>query len=284
MGKGEWWYNRFTMIANRPNAWQVVKRGGAVRAIDLLRAIADPATTNSAEYRTGLLVRDATRALAKLWGEPVLRRRLEILKAPPSIIRRLSDPSTDEVGFPSLEFRTMETTNPDDVRSMLRELGRAIHQPTQLIIGGSIALIMDALIIHETEDIDVVDEVPEPIRREHELLAEYVKRYGLQITHFQSHYLPDGWRSRIKSLDRFGSIDVFLVDPYDILTGKLFSRRSKDLDHIRHALKLLDAATLRDRVARTTAAYRRDELLLEAGLKNWYILTGEADLPPMASE
>jgi len=284
MGKEKEWYNRIAMLANRPNAWQVVKRGGAVRAVDLLRAIADPATANSAEYRTGLLLRDATRALANLWSEPVLRRRLENLKAPPSVIARLNDPITDEVGFPSLEFRTMETTNPDDVRSMLRELGGKIHQPSQLIVGGSIALIMDALIIHETEDIDVVDEVPEPIRREHDLLAEYVKRYGLKITHFQSHYLPDGWRARVKSLDRFGAIDVFLVDSYDILTGKLFSRRSKDLDHIRHALKLLDVSTFRDRIARTTAAYRRDALLLEAGKQNWYILTGEEDLPAQQSD
>lgn len=269
------------MTVNRPSAWQIVKRGGAVDAIALLRAIADPATAGSEEHRTQLLVRDAARALLGLWGPAVLRRRLALVHAPSSVIERLTDPATDEIGFPSLEHRTMETTSPDDVMAMLRELGREIRQPAQLIIGGSIALILDALIIHATEDIDIVDEVPELIRREHRILDDYMKRYGLQLTHFQSHYLPEGWRSRIRSLDRFGSIDVYLVDPYDILAGKLFSRRSKDLDHIRHALKLLDAQTFRDRVARSTGAFRREASINQIGKKNWYILTGEGDLPPL---
>lgn len=273
------------MSANRPNAWQVVKRGGSVSAADLLRAIADPATALSADARTRLLVRDSARALARLWGEPVLRRRLRYLHAPDNVLDALREHAGDEeVGFPSLEHRTMETTNPEDVLSMLRELGREVRQPAQLIIGGSIALIMDSLVVHATEDLDVVDEVPEVIRREHALLQEYVRRYGLKLTHFQSHYLPEGWRSRIRSLGRFGAIDVFLVDPYDVLTGKLFSRRSKDLDHVRHALKLLDRDAFRGRVARTTAAYRRDEKMLEAGRNNWYILTGGSDLPPLESE
>ena len=139
------------MSASRLNAWQLVNRGGDVSATDLLRAVAEPATGMSNDVRTRLLVRDAARALAKVWGEPVLRRRLLLLGAPPDLLDRVNG-QDDEIGFPSLEHRTMETTNPDDVLSMLREPGRAIHQPVRLSIGGSIALIMDSLIVHATED------------------------------------------------------------------------------------------------------------------------------------
>lgn len=272
------------MDGKPPNAWQVVKRGGTIRATDLLRAIADPQTSNSSEHRTGLLVRDAAKALSKLWGEATFLNRLALLGAPEIVAKRLHEPQDEEVGFPSLEYRTMEATDRNDVLAMLRELGQYIRQPAKLVIGGSIALIMDSVIIDATEDIDVVNELPAVIRNEHALLQSYVERYGLKLTHFQSHYLPDGWESRLRSLDRFGSIDVFLVERYDILAGKLFSRRSKDLDHVRNALKLLDESSFRDRIQRSTAKFREDDRILEAGRRNWYVLTGEADLPPLISE
>jgi hypothetical protein len=62
----------------------------------------------------------------------------------------------------------------------------------------------------------------------------------------------------------------------------LFSRRTRDLDDIRHAAKLVDVVEWRDRIARCTTPLRADTHLIEAARENWYILTGENDLPPVA--
>lgn len=51
----------------------------------------------------------------------------------------------------------------------------------------------------------------------------------MALNHFQSHYLPAGRPDRVRSLGRFGKLDVFLVDVYDVLLSKLFSDRNKDL-------------------------------------------------------
>ena len=142
--------------------------------------------------------------------------------------------------------------------------------------------MLDSLIVRQTEDADLVDEVPEPLRREHELLAELARRYQLQLTHFQSRYLPDGWRSRIRSLGRFDRIDAFSVDSLDVLAGKLFSKRTKDLDDIRAAWPLIDPAVFRDRIARATSSLRSEPEFLANAQRNWYIVTGERDLPAVA--
>jgi hypothetical protein len=71
------------------------------------------------------------------------------------------------------------------------------------VIGGSIALILPSRISRHTEDIDVVDEIPKSLRDDHDLLTRLAARYGLRPAHFQSHYLPDGWESRVKPFGKF---------------------------------------------------------------------------------
>ena len=59
--------------------------------------------------------------------------------------------------------------------------------------------------------------------------------------------------------DRFGGLEVFLVHPYDIFLGKLFSSREKDRDDLRVLAGGLDRTAL---AARYVTA-------------NWYIVYGE---------
>ena len=174
----------------------------------------------------------------------------------------------------------MEATSAEDLFSLLRDLGRRVHQPSSITVGGSLALIVEDLISRTTNDIDVVNELPQVIRQEHVLIDELAQRYRLRLAHFQSHYLPDGYEQRVHSLGRFGSITAFRVDPLDVLTGKLFSARTKDLDDVRLALPLIDRASFVDRIARTTSRWRADDRLREAAERNWYILTGDETLPP----
>ena len=101
-------------------------------------------------------------------------------------------------------------------------------------------------------------------------------RYGLKLTHFQSHYLPQGWQQRLHSQEPFGQPQVSLVDAYDVFLSKLFSARIKDRDDLRMLAPQLDKATIMCRLRDTT-----HDLLVAPGLhekaeQNWYILYGES--------
>ena len=258
--------------------WAVARRRGPIDARQLLDALSsvDAADVERADERTKMLVRDAAAALRGF--------RATAADHAPRVSRlpKFSPPEPDsgDVGFPSLELRLMEPTDPAVLFDLLRDVGRRVHARCSLTVGGSLALMVDGLIIRSTEDIDVVDELPEAIRSEHALMHDLTRRYGLKLTHFQSHYLNEGWQRRVRSLGAFGSITAFRVDPIDVLVGKLFSSRTKDLDDVRLALPLVDRQTFVERVATTTARWRADEKLNAAAISNWYVISGEETLPP----
>ena len=68
-----------------------------------------------------------------------------------------------DFGFPTLEGRLMDAVDPETVLRFLRDLSTRVSVPLRLEIGGSIALIVNGLLRRGTEDIDVADEVPEPV-------------------------------------------------------------------------------------------------------------------------
>ncbi len=173
----------------------------------------------------------------------------------------------------------MDATDPNYLLQMLRELGTRVATPTTFIIGGSLTLMIDALITRHTDDVDLVDEIPATLRGEHELLAELCSRYGLKLTHFQSHYLPAGWNERVRSVGVFGKTTVMRVDPIDVLVGKLFSRRTKDLDDNRQAWPLIDQTIFRQRLVAEARRLSSAVGQIESARHNWYILTGEPELP-----
>jgi hypothetical protein len=168
-----------------------------------------------------------------------------------------------------------DATDPRTVLQFLREVGERVRISSRLDIGGSSALILRALLSRATEHIDVVDEVPEAIRVEHDFLNHLTSRYGLRLTHFQSHYLPTGWDRRVESLGRFGKLDVFLVHPIDIFVGKLFSKRPKNRDDSRILLPLLQRSLIEERLRSSALALMSDPILRADAEKNWYILFGE---------
>ena len=169
-----------------------------------------------------------------------------------------------------------DATDPATILQLLRELGGILQIPARLDVGGSSSLILRSLLSRATEDIDVVDEVPAAIRVEHDMLADLTTRYGLRLTHFQSHYLPSGWQSRVESLGRFGKLDVFLVHPVDIFVGKLFSKRTKDRDDLRMLLGSLDHTAIVTRLRASAGALLADPILRADAEKNWNILFGDA--------
>src|SRR5262249_29433436 len=146
---------------------------------------------------------------------------------------------------------------------------------TRMAIGGSASLILGGHLSRVTEDVDVVDDVPEELRQQHALLERLRKTYGLHLAHFQSHYLPSGWQDRLHSLEPFGKLQASLVDVYDVFLSKLFSGRDKDRDDLRLLLPALDRETLKAKLLATCAAFLADETLREHAEANWYVLTGE---------
>ncbi len=173
----------------------------------------------------------------------------------------------------------MNTLHSETVLEFLRILGSRLSHPAQIIVGGSVALILSDELVRQTDDLDVVDEVPIEIRSAHALTDELEQQFGVRLTHFQSHYLPSGWRDRIHSLGRFGELDVFLVDSCDVFVSKLFGARKKDLGDLRHLAHRLDKKKIESRVISSTGGLRANAELAKDAEHNWYVLYGE-HLPP----
>jgi hypothetical protein len=231
------------------------------------------------DYRTRLLIRDSLRALEARWGHDDFH---QWLSASPYCkqIERARDPECfdkdpAEIGFPSLARRVVDVTKPETVIEFFRVLSRHVRQPTRLNVGGSIALMLRGLLSRQTEDVDIVNEVPAELRNQHDILHQLVDRFGLQLAHFQSHYLPGGWEHRLRSFEVFNDLEVFLVDPYDVMTSKLCSKRAKDLDDLRAMKAHIDRENLKSRVVDAGKSLMVETKLREAAIENWYILFGE---------
>ena len=270
------------MSAAVDQLWAIVRAGPQVDADALARAVEEAAGEEALDYRTRLLIRDSVRALEAHWGSDRLRawlaccgRRSRIEEAcrPESF-----DPDPEEIGFPSLARRVVDTTKTETILEFFRTLSQHVRQPTRIVVGGSIALRLAGLLSRRTEDVDVVDEVPAELRTQHAVLDELSTRFSLKLAHFQSHYLPSGWERRTRSFQSFGQLNVHLVDPYDVVVSKLCSKRAKDLDDLRTLKPQIDRDVLTTRLTSAGAALLAETRLRDAARQNWYVMFGD-ELP-----
>jgi hypothetical protein len=121
--------------------WRVVRQGAEVDPRRLADAIVDALREGALDFRSQLLVRDSIEALRRHWG----RERLEEWIAATrnvAAIREILSCDFEQVGFPSLEERLMESTDRATVLEFLRELSLHVRRPVKLYVGGSIALIL----------------------------------------------------------------------------------------------------------------------------------------------
>jgi hypothetical protein len=255
--------------------WTLALNRQEIGPTELAEALQRQAAQPPLDFRTRLLIRDSLDALQKIWGE---QRLIRWLAQSPSrdALQDIWRTSLGSPGFSLLHNRIMEPTRTDNVLQFLRELGQSLAASASINIGGAVALILADLLSRRTEDIDVVDEIPVQIRSEHALLDGLARRYGLRLTHFQSHYLPSGWESRLRPLNTFGRLDVRLVDATDIFVGKLFSKREKDRDDLRALAVRIGKPDIISRLQASAASFMRDSALREQAEKNWYVLHGEA--------
>lgn len=262
------------MATKTLDLWSLVRGRPQIDPHDLADAVAHQAAEEPLDYRTRLLIRDSVEALRTRWGNSRLNAWLASCSTSTKIGSILRE-SFEEVGFPSIGMRLMDKTDPETVRIYLTELSRHVRKPTRIEIGGVIALILPELLARNTEDIDVVDEVPKEIREKHDVLDNLKKRYGLHLGHFQQHYLPAGWSNRLHYYDTFGELQVYLVDPYDVFLSKLTSVREKDFDDMRLVKTQLDKTILTQRLKDTMQGTFATESLRERAQNNWKTLFGE---------
>jgi hypothetical protein len=264
------------MIATLPkDLWGLVNYHQHVDPQDLAAAIEDQVGRGDLDYRTCVLIRDSVKALRNYWGAERLGAWLAASPVGARIEAVCKQEFDDERGFPSLMRRVMDVTRPETIEQFLRELSTHVRRSLRLDIGGSAALILRGHLSKKTEDIDVVDEVPAEFRSQHQLLSELQEKYGLELAHFQRHYLPMGWEQRLHSLPPFGRMQVYLVDLYDVFLRKLFSARTKDQGDLRVLHPQLDKEILVRKLKETTQSMLAAPGLREKAEKNWYILYGE---------
>ncbi len=260
--------------------WTLTRCYPSLDAACLARAVESAvASTERLDYRTRLLVRDSAAALERHWGRSEFGRWLR--ESPVGRrIESIRHEQFEEVGFPSLERRIVNGTDPELVKTFLRDLGSHLSEPVRLEVGGSMALILTGYLSRGTEDVDVADEVPEQVRR---LSAQTVdalaRRYGLKLAHFQSHYLPDGWRARLHSFEELGQLRVYLVDAYDVFLSKLFSGREKDRDDLLVLAGQLKKEGIVHRLRTYATALNAEPHLHAHAERNWSILYRGESLP-----
>lgn len=265
------------MVRQKESPWDLVFAGPEIDPSDLARTLCLQAGAPSwqLDYRTRLLIRDSLDALRDYWGEA----RMETWLANANNRKALQEIWAEEFekpGFTLIRRRLMDKTEPTAIRGLFAAVGKQVRESVQLNVGGSTALILPGYLARHTEDIDVVDEVPGPVRTQHALLEDCKQRFGLLLTHFGSHYLPEGWQRRLQYFDSFGDLKVYLVNVYDIFVGKLFSRRVKDLEDLRLLVPQLDKEIIVQRFKESTAALQKDPRLLPLAQASWSTLFGEA--------
>ncbi len=253
----------------------------------LIAAVEAAAGAPDLSWRTRQLIGEAWRAVQGKVGQDEVARLLPShdSRSMQSLVDRVfagHDPA--EIKFPSLPDRLEFSMKPASVQQFLTALGKTVDRPITLTLGGSAALILRGLLDRHTDDLDLADEVPAEIRAAKETLSELTLRFGLRLAHFQTHYLPPGWARRTSDGGSYGSILLRLIDPYDIIAGKVFSARARDQDDVRVVSRRLDKGPLLERVHEYSAAVWGDERLREQARDTWQIVFLEdLPLPPHAA-
>ncbi len=226
------------------------------------------------DQRTRKLLSSALDALRAHRDQGYLRRLSEEMRL--VIDELFIDPlSFVDRGFHGLGKRLIPETQKKTLENVLRLIDEAMRDELQIYIAGSGALLLQDSMRWNTEDIDIVNEVPSVIRNNHALLENIAARYQIQIGHVQSHYLPEGWETRANSFGDFRKLIVFVVDPLDIFIGKLFSKRMKDQLHLDQLVKQFDRDSIHARFVESAHKLMSDEFSRPNAEKNWYVLFGE---------
>jgi hypothetical protein len=226
------------------------------------------------DFRTRLLTRDCCRALEKYWGPAAFRRWVD-----QSPVRSKLDGILHErlgrIGFGYIRRRLVDPIRREDVARIFALIGERLRKPVTIYVAGSIPTIVLELTSRPTLDIDVVDEVPEPIRTEREVLDKIKRLYGISLGHVQRHYLPVGWQDRVSFFGTFGRLTVQMADPIDIFVSKLSSKQEKHRLDLEVLGRHLERAAVRRRLVTAGRPFLETPRIRDQMEVNWKFLFGE---------
>jgi len=256
--------------------WRLVWGQPHIDSVALAAAIESDLQRNPhPDYRTRLLVRDAAKALRSFWGNRKFTRWLAASPAGERI-RTILSARFDEIGFPHIRRRLVDSIRTAQVQQIFALLGQNVHDRVEVYVAGSIPTLIAGLTARPTEDIDLVDEVPAEIRKQRAVLRKIQTDYGLSIGHVQSHYLPARWETRRQFLGDFGGLRVYFVDACDIFVSKLSSKKEKHKDDLRVLAQKLDKETAKQRLLHDGRAFLDDPLQRPQIEANWQFIYQEA--------
>ena len=199
-------------------------------------------------------------------------------------VREILDEDLGEPGFSTIRRRLVDSIDSTQLGQIFDLLGRGIHGRVEIHIAGSIPTLIKGLTARPTDDIDLVDEVPEEIRRQRDVLRKIETDFGLKLGHVQSHYLPAHWRDRRQWFGDFGGLRVYLVDEYDIFVSKLSSKKEKHQSDLRVLALKLDKDTARHRLLTDGRAFLDDPKLRPQIEENWRFIFQEPLFPEPEAE
>jgi hypothetical protein len=249
--------------------WALVWGQPYINADHLAASIeADLQATAEPDFRTRLLVRDAAVALKSFWGQ----RQFSSWLANSAVGKRINIILQEDLGKPGFRnIRRRLVTNPNlaDIKRLLGMIGERLHDRVEVSIAGSIPTLVGGLTARPTDDIDIVDEVPAEMRKQHAVLKQIDSEFGLKFGHVQSHYLPSGWQQRRHFLGNFGGLQVYLVDVYDIFVSKLSSKLEKHRQDLRVMAPKLDQQKIYECLRGPGKAFLEDPNLRPQIEANW---------------
>lgn len=228
--------------------WELIWGQPYIDANRLASAIEFELANNSRQdFRTRLLIRDAVHALmsyktTKQFAE-WLNRSPEKLK-----IEGILREDLGEVGFHNIRERLVTNIRRNELEQVFELLGRNVSKRTEVCLAGSIPTLMTDLTARPTDDIDFIDEVPDSIRQQRDMLNQIARKYGLTLGHVQSHYLPKNWETRRQLFGTYGNLLVYVADEYDIFVSKLSSKLEKHQDDLRVMSNQLNKEIIKERL------------------------------------
>lgn len=123
--------------------------------------------------------------------------------------------------------------NPSDITTLLQTLGEKIATPARLVLvgGGALALLGSP---RPTLDLDFIgdDLAPNALHQHIIQLAQALNIYAEPVPLERFIPLPEGSQNRMIRIGQFGSLEVFVADPYSIALSKLDRGFDTDLDDI----------------------------------------------------
>jgi hypothetical protein len=273
-----------SQAATALDPWRLVWGQPYIDSRTLAAAIEQDLALNAQpDFRTRLLVRDAAVALRSYWGSRRFAQWLEASPVGPRIRAILSE-DLGETGFPAIRRRLVDSVDSTRLRRIFELLGRGIHGRIEIHVAGSIPTLIKGLTARPTGDIDLVDEVPDEIRRQRDVLRRIETDFGLRLGHVQSHYLPPHWRDRRQWFGDFGGLRVYLLDEYDIFVGKLSSRKEKHQSDLGVLALELDKEKARQRLLTDGRTFLDDPKLRPQIEENWRFIFQEPLFPEPEGE